>query len=111
MARQAHLRRSDRADGAQMEDRKSSEVTWLDSFEQVLSHLHHRTERSSQIADLMILLLQNLLALDDRIVHWTHVLNLSYCYWSERQSDLSMGLGINKSATLGVIKDDARTGS
>lgn len=111
MAQQAHLRRSGRADGAQMEGRKSSGVTWLDNFEQVLSHLHHRTERSSQIADLMRLLLQNLLALDDRIVHWTHVLNPSYCYWSERQSDLSMGLAVNKSATLGVIEDDARTGS
>ena len=94
-----------------MGDRKFSGVTWLDSFAQVLSHLHRRTERSSQIADLMMLLLQNLLALDDRIVHWTHVLNLSYCYLSERQRDSSMGLGMKKSATLGVMKDDARTGS
>lgn len=103
MAQQAHLPRSDRVDDAQMGDRKFSGATWLDSFEQVLSHLHRRIEHSSQIADLMTLLLQNLLALDDRIAHWTHVLNLSYCYWSERQRDLSMGLGIKKSATMGVI--------
>lgn len=51
MGQQAHIPRFDRADDAQMEDRKFSGVTWLDSFEQALSHLRHRTERSSQIAD------------------------------------------------------------